>query len=85
MEITFILSFLYQFYLGFLTFINSYDVKSTTKMQNVFMFTKIAALIIIIIVGVAWMLMGMIFIRKSFFVLYGFDACFCAHTNLLHL
>lgn len=41
-----------------LTFINSYDVKSTTKMQNVFMFTKIAALAIIIIVGVVWMFMG---------------------------
>lgn len=42
----------------FLTFINSYDVKSTTKMQNVFMFTKIAALVIIIVVGVYWMATG---------------------------
>lgn len=75
MEIIFILYFLYQFYLGFLTFINSYDVKSTTKMQNVFMFTKIAALVIIIIVGVAWMLMGMIFIHKCLLSMYGFYAC----------
>lgn len=42
----------------FLTFINSYDVKSTTKMQNVFMFCKIAALGLIIIAGVTWMFMG---------------------------
>lgn len=41
-----------------LTFINSYDVKLTTKMQNIFMFTKIAALLIIIIVGVVWMMLG---------------------------
>lgn len=43
---------------GFLTFINCYDVKSTTKMQNLFMFTKIAALVIVIIIGVTWMGMG---------------------------
>lgn len=42
----------------FLTFINCYDVKSTTKMQNVFMFTKIAALVLIIIIGVWYMGMG---------------------------
>lgn len=33
-------------------------MKVTTKMQNVIMFTKIAALVLIIIVGLAWMLMG---------------------------
>lgn len=43
---------------GFLTFINCYDVKSTTKMQNLFMFTKIAALVIVILIGVVWMGMG---------------------------
>jgi len=42
----------------FLTFLNCYDVKSTTKMQNVFMFTKIAALMLIVLIGVAWMFMG---------------------------
>jgi solute carrier family 7 (L-type amino acid transporter), member 5 len=42
----------------FLTFLNSFNVKATTKMQNVFMFTKIGALLIIIIVGVAWMCLG---------------------------
>lgn len=42
----------------FLTFINSYDMKSTTKMQNVFMFTKVAALVMIIIAGVIYMCMG---------------------------
>lgn len=42
----------------FLTFINSYNVKATTKMQNVFMFTKIAATVVIIIAGIIYMLMG---------------------------
>jgi len=42
----------------FLTFINSYDVKSTTKMQNFFMFCKIAATGIIIIAGVVYMCLG---------------------------
>lgn len=44
---------------GFLTFINCYDVKFTTKLQNMFMFTKIAALLIVIIAGVAYMSLGM--------------------------
>jgi len=46
------------FVAGFLTFINSYDVKLTTRIQNVFMFTKIAALVVIIIAGFAYLLMG---------------------------
>lgn len=41
-----------------LTFVNCYDVKETTKMQNVFMFAKIAALVIIIITGLTWLSMG---------------------------
>lgn len=41
-----------------LTYLNSFDVKTTTKMQNVIMFTKIGALVTIILIGVAWMLMG---------------------------
>lgn len=41
-----------------LTYLNSFDVRTTTKMQNVIMFTKIAALVIIIIVGLTWMFMG---------------------------
>lgn len=48
----------HRFSIGFLTFINCYDVKFTTKLQNVFMFTKIAALVIVIIVGVVWMAYG---------------------------
>lgn len=39
----------------FLTFLNCYNVSSTTKLQNVFMFGKIAALVIIIITGIAYM------------------------------
>lgn len=38
-----------------LTYINAYDVRVTTKMQNVFMFTKIGALVLVIVVGVVWM------------------------------
>ncbi|CAO1438160.1 unnamed protein product [Diamesa serratosioi] len=41
-----------------LTFLNSFDVRTTTKMQNIIMFTKIGALVIIILVGMGWMLMG---------------------------
>ncbi|KAK2586913.1 hypothetical protein KPH14_009846 [Odynerus spinipes] len=41
-----------------LTFVNCYDVKETTKMQNVFMFAKIAALVIIIMAGLTWLFMG---------------------------
>ncbi|CAH2103455.1 unnamed protein product [Euphydryas editha] len=42
----------------FLTFINAYDVKFTTRIQNVFMFTKISALVIIIVGGIVWMAGG---------------------------
>lgn len=41
-----------------LTYLNSVDVRTTTKMQNVIMFTKIGALVIIILVGVFWMASG---------------------------
>lgn len=41
-----------------LTFLNSFNVRSTMKMQNVIMFTKIAALVLIIIVGIGYMMMG---------------------------
>ncbi|EFN86936.1 Y+L amino acid transporter 2 isoform X1 [Harpegnathos saltator] len=41
-----------------LTFINCYDVKETSKMQNIFMFAKIGALVIIIIAGLVWLCMG---------------------------
>ncbi|CAH0554028.1 unnamed protein product [Brassicogethes aeneus] len=42
----------------FLSFINGYNVKATLKLQNVFMFCKIGALVSIIMIGVAWMGMG---------------------------
>ncbi|KAJ4449963.1 hypothetical protein ANN_01370 [Periplaneta americana] len=42
----------------FLTFINCYDVKLTTRLQNIFMFTKITALVVIIIAGFAYLFMG---------------------------
>ncbi|XP_053682238.1 Y+L amino acid transporter 2 [Sabethes cyaneus] len=41
-----------------LTYINAYDVRITTKMQNIFMFTKIGALVLVIIVGVVCMALG---------------------------
>ncbi|KAJ9593454.1 hypothetical protein L9F63_014983 [Diploptera punctata] len=42
----------------FLTFINCYDVKLTTRLQNVFMFAKIGALVIIIIAGITYLILG---------------------------
>lgn len=42
----------------FLTFINCYGVKETSKMQNFFMFAKIAAVALIIISGFIWLFMG---------------------------
>ncbi|CAH2210920.1 jg10229, partial [Pararge aegeria aegeria] len=36
----------------------AYDVRFTTRIQNVFMFTKISALVIIIIGGIVWMAGG---------------------------
>lgn len=39
-----------------LTYLNSFDVKTTMRMQNLIMFCKIAALVLIIIVGIGWML-----------------------------
>lgn len=41
-----------------LTYLNSLDVRTTTKMQNIIMFTKIGALVIIILVGAGWVLSG---------------------------
>lgn len=48
----------YIYIVGFLTYLNSTDVKSTTKMQNVFMFCKIGALVVIILAGLSWMGLG---------------------------
>ncbi|XP_003426002.1 Y+L amino acid transporter 2 [Nasonia vitripennis] len=42
----------------FLTYVNCYDVKETTKMQNVFMFAKVGALVIVILTGLSWLFMG---------------------------
>ncbi|XP_044259521.1 Y+L amino acid transporter 2 [Tribolium madens] len=42
----------------FLTFLNGYNVKATTRVQNVFMFCKIGALVLVIIIGVVWMGFG---------------------------
>lgn len=54
---------IYHFYnfnvlTGLLTFVNCYDVKETSKMQNVFIFAKVGALIIIIIAGLVWIMLG---------------------------
>lgn len=52
---------------GFLTFLNSYNVKATMKLQNVFMFCKIAALVLIIIIGIVWISLGNVHNFKSAF------------------
>ncbi|XP_018323198.1 Y+L amino acid transporter 2 [Agrilus planipennis] len=44
--------------LCFLTFLNGYNVKATTRLQNVFMFCKIGAVVLVILVGITWMGMG---------------------------
>lgn len=33
-------------------------MKATTRMQNLFMFCKIGALVLVIIIGITWMSMG---------------------------
>ena len=38
-------------FICFLTWLNCYSIKVTTRLQGIFMFTKVAALIIVIIVG----------------------------------
>lgn len=43
---------------GALSFLNGYNVKATIKLQNVFMFCKIAALVVVILIGVVWMSLG---------------------------
>ncbi|XP_066143386.1 Y+L amino acid transporter 2 [Euwallacea fornicatus] len=42
----------------FLTFLNCYNVKATVKLQNVFMFCKIGALVVIVLIGIVWMSLG---------------------------
>ncbi|XP_050683064.1 Y+L amino acid transporter 2 [Leptidea sinapis] len=41
-----------------LTFINAFNVRFTTRIQNVFMFTKISALFVIIVGGIVWITRG---------------------------
>ena len=43
---------------GLLTFVNCWNVKSATKVQDVFTATKIFALVIIILAGVVWLAFG---------------------------
>ena len=54
----FIYIFIFSNNSGFLTFLNSYDVRITTKLQDVFMFSKIGALGIVIITGLIALYMG---------------------------
>ena len=46
-------------FIMFLTWLNCYSIKVTTKLQGLFMFTKVAALIIVIIVGLVAFGQGM--------------------------
>ena len=43
---------------GILTFVNCYNVKVTARLQNVFMVTKVSALILVIVVGIVVLAMG---------------------------
>ncbi|KAL5281714.1 SLC7A6.2 family protein [Megaselia abdita] len=42
----------------FLTFLNCFSMKTTTKMQNIIMFSKVSALALIVIFGIYWMSLG---------------------------
>ena len=50
---------------GILTFVNCYNVKVTARLQNVFMVTKVSALLLVIIVGVVVLCMGRRLCRPS--------------------
>ena len=56
-------------FIMFLTWLNCYSIKVTTKLQGVFMFTKVAALIIVIIVGLVAFGQGMFNFLLSFYKL----------------
>ena len=43
---------------GFLTFINCWNVRITTRVQNVFMVTKVTALMIIVVAGMVYIFKG---------------------------
>lgn len=50
-----------------LSFINGYNVKATIKLQNLFMFCKVGALVLVILIGVVWMSMGNVdYFNKAF-------------------
>lgn len=42
----------------FLTWLNCYSMKVTTSLQNTFMFTKLAALFLVIIIGIVALFRG---------------------------
>jgi len=63
---------------GLLTFINCYDVKETSKMQNIFMFAKIGALMIIIAAGLIWLAMGEFF-NQLYFISFIVIDYYCLH------
>ena len=53
------LSLLAAVFITFLTWLNCYSMKITTRMQNTFMVTKVLALALVIIVGLVGMAQGM--------------------------
>lgn len=42
----------------FLSFLNGYNVRATTRLQNIFMVCKVGALCLVILIGVVWMGLG---------------------------
>ena len=53
---------------GFLTFLNCWNVRVTTKLQDFFMVTKIGALLVVILAGLVWLCMGK-WNKEKFFIL----------------
>lgn len=66
---------------GLLTFINGYDVKETSKMQNVIMFAKILALVMIIIAGLTWLFLGKLISTYQWLIWFLFFFYFLSITG----
>ena len=62
-------------FIMFLSWLNCYSIKVTTKLQGVFMFTKVAALIIVIIVG-------LVAFGQGIYLLIAFETFFKKLNNM---
>lgn len=54
----------YKLFSGLLTFVNSYNVRITTRFQNVFILILAIALASILLAGIVWIVSGSTYDRK---------------------